>query len=302
MRAVERGSLGEDRAVGGGCRAHDHLRALTTRGEARGLDALAPFRFRLVDPVLDHGHRRADAADVLLRGQLLQVDLGGQLHVDADAVRPAAGLGDEFGGGFRDGLEVDVAAKVVLDPQRARDLDHLLHRVVGVADDPGAKEQALDVVAPVEVERELDHLLGREARAAHVAALAVDAVQAVVDAEVGQQDLEQRHAAAIGRVAVADARARGGTQPFAVARVALGRAAARARGVVLGGVGEDGKLGGKVHKIGFKLPRVVYAGPSIFGRQAGGAPASSCTETRRRCAAGGDGQPAATLPLSAMPG
>ena len=111
---------------------------------------------------------------------------------------------------------------------------------------PGAEEEALDVVAPVEIERELHHFLGREARAAHVAGDAVDAVEAVVDAVVGEQDLQQRNAAAIGRVAVADAGAGGGAEA-AAARVALGRAAARAGGVVFGGVGEDGEFGGEIH-------------------------------------------------------
>ena len=65
---------------------------------------------------------------------------------------------------------------------------------------PERQEQALDVVALVEVDREVDHLLDGEAGAPHVARAAVDAVGAVVHAEVGQQDLEQRDAAAVRRV------------------------------------------------------------------------------------------------------
>ena len=59
----------------------------------------------------------------------------------------------------------------------------------------------------------------------------------------------------------------GGAQSLAVARVALVGAAARARGIVLGGIGQDGKFGGNVHKTRLKLPQVVYAGPDDFGRQ-----------------------------------
>jgi hypothetical protein len=46
-----------------------------------------------------------------------------------------------------------------------------------------------------------------EAGARHVAADAVDAIEAVVLAVVGEEDLQQRDAAAIGRIAVADAHA-----------------------------------------------------------------------------------------------
>ena len=80
-------------------------------------------------------------------------------------------------------------------------------------------------------------------RAGHVAAHAVHAVQAVVLAEVGEQNFQQRDAAPIGRVAVADAHALGGPHAPPAHRVAWCRSAGRARGVVFGGVGQDGKFG-----------------------------------------------------------
>src|SRR5690606_40664857 len=91
------------------------------------------------------------------------------------------------------------------------------------------------------------HLGGGEARAAHVAAGAVDAVGAVVDAEVGQQDLQQRHAAPVGRVGVADAHALGAAHALAAARVAPARAGRGAGSVVLGRVGKDRELVGQLH-------------------------------------------------------
>jgi hypothetical protein len=143
---------------------------------------------------------------------------------------------------------VDVAAEVVLLAQHPRDLDDLLHRVVGRADDPRAEEQALDAVAAIEVERQPDDLVDREAGARDVARDPVDAVEAVVDAEVGEEDLEQRDAAAVGRVAVADPRALGRADALAAERVALRRAARGAGGVVLGGVGEDRELAVELHR------------------------------------------------------
>ena len=92
----------------------------------------------------------------------------------------------------------------MIDSQCARDSHHLLHRVVGIADDAGAEEESFDVIAPVKIERELDHFFRREARARHIARNAIDAVKAVVDAVVREQYFQQRHAAAIRRVAVAN--------------------------------------------------------------------------------------------------
>src|SRR6478609_11335428 len=115
--------------------------------------------------------------------------------------------------------------------QEPRDLDQLLHRVVGAFEDARAQKEPLDVVAPIEIERELYDLGRLEAGTCDVARAAVDAILAVVAAAVGQQNLQQRHAATVGRVAVTDAHAVG------VAQATWGRrplrAAARARRVVL---------------------------------------------------------------------
>src|SRR5690606_228175 len=94
---------------------------------------------------------------------------------------------------------------------------------------------------------DLDHLAGGEAGAAHVAAGPVDAVGAVVDAEVRQQDLEQRYAAAVGRIRVADAHALGAADALRAARVATPCTAGGAGGVVLGRVSEDRQLVGQLH-------------------------------------------------------
>ena len=251
----------QDVAVVGPVRADDHLRALAGGREARrarladgrgdaGIGRLARL-LRLLDAPAQLAHRAADAGLRLLRGEPLQPALGRQFHVDRQPVGVSPGGRQQLRRCVRDGLEVDVAGEGVVFAQAARDLHQLLHRVVAVADDPAGQEQPLDVVALVEIEGEPHHLLGREARARHVARDAIDAVRAVEHAEVGEQDLQQRHAAAIGRVAVADAHALGAADAAGLAGIALVGAAGRAGGVVLGGVGQDGQLGADVH------PRIV---------------------------------------------
>ena len=110
---------------------------------------------------------------------------------------------------------------------------------------PEERNRPFDVVALVELEGEGDDLLDREAGARGVGGAAVDAIGAVVEAPVGQQDLQQRDAAAVGRIGVADAHAAGRAEAGLAAR-ALRRAGGGAGGVVLGGVGEDAQLRGKL--------------------------------------------------------
>src|SRR3546814_21069244 len=87
---------------------------------------------------------------------------------------------------------MDIAGKAMLLAQYARDFDQLLHRIVFGTDDARGEEQSLDIVALVEIERQRDDFLRAEARTLDIARRAVDAETAVVDAEVGEQDLKQR--------------------------------------------------------------------------------------------------------------
>src|SRR5688572_22991049 len=100
-----------------------------------------------------------------------------------------AGLVDQFGIGVRDRLEVDIAAELMLLPEDASDRDELLHRIVRAFDDARGEKQALDIIAAIEGEGELHDFLRREARATDVRALPIDAIVAVEDAAVRQQDL-----------------------------------------------------------------------------------------------------------------
>ena len=277
----------EDVGIGCAVGAHDHLRALPARREARHGGALrgrAGQGLRLA--LLARGrapglhmpvhalHGLAYAPAVLFRRELRQAAGRGQFHIDAQAVGMAACLGQQFGRGIRDGLEVDVAAKVMLLAQAARHFHQLLHGVVAGTDDAAGQEQPLDAVAPVEVQRQLHHLGHREAGALHVGALAVDAVAAVEDADIGQQDLEQRDAAPVGRIAVADAHAGDRAHALAVQRVAPLRSAGGAAGVVLGGVGEDEKFALQLHGC-MNIQYICLAHP-VFGEpipQPGSGPA-----------------------------
>ena len=196
----------------------------------------------------DISHRGLDDGGLFFGGELDEVVLGGELDVGAEAVGVEAGLGDQAGVAAGDGLEVDVAAEAVGLAEGAGDFDELLHGVVGRLDDAGGEEEAFDVVALVEVEGEVDDFLRGEAGAAYVGGDAVDAEDAVVGAEVGEQDLEQGDAAAVGGVGVADALAVRGAEAAGGGR-ALG-AGGGAGGVVLGGVGEDLEFLLDVHHAG----------------------------------------------------
>ncbi|MNM25465.1 hypothetical protein D3C81_359120 [compost metagenome] len=181
------------------------------------------------------------------RRQLLHAVLCRQFDVDAEPVGIAARLGDQRGIGVRDGFQMDVAAELMRLAQFARHLHQLFHRVVGRLDDAGTEEQAVDVIAQVKVGRQFHHFGHRKARARHVRRAAVDAVLAIVQAVIRQQDLEQRDAASVRRIAVANAHARGGAKALLADGIAPGRAAAGAGSVVLGRIGQDFQLVRQFH-------------------------------------------------------
>ncbi|MNV44161.1 hypothetical protein D3C71_1359100 [compost metagenome] len=259
VHAIQPGAGGEDDAVAGGIGPHDHLRALPAWREVRhagpargarlrhghdGLRRLFLARGAGFSNVHRHaGHGAVDGGAVFFWRQGREAFGRGQLDVDGQAVRIAACALHQLRRCIGNGLQMDVAAKVVLLAQHAGHLQHLLHGVVGALDDAAGEEQPFDAIAAVKVQRELHHLIHREARAGHVAGHAVHAVQAVVLAEVGEQNLEQRDATPVRRIAVADAHAFGRAHAAPADRVARCCAARCTGGVVLGGVGQDGEFG-----------------------------------------------------------
>ena len=161
-------------------------------------------------------HRAADRLGRLFRGVGLDGAVCWQFDVDRQTVGIKPRLFDQFRRGVGDRLEVDVAAKVLFLAQAAGDLDHRLHRLVGVSDHTRGKEQSFDVVAAIEFDGEADDLFHAEPGARHIRRDAVDAIGAIIDAEIRHQDLEKADAAAIGGIGVADAGAFGAAQPLSV--------------------------------------------------------------------------------------
>lgn len=207
--AVEVSASIENGAVVRGIRAHDHLRTLATGRETLWFFPGQRFVLALVDqyPQLPHG--AADSLPILLRRQRTQACNRRQLDVDTEAVGIQPGTRHQFRAGIRNGLKMDIATEIVFLAQHARHFHHLLHRIVGVADDAGAQEEPFNIVAAVKAQGQIDHLLYAEPRTRHIAAHAVDAINAVVHAEISQQDFQQRNTAAIRRIAVAYAHACG---------------------------------------------------------------------------------------------
>src|SRR5690606_20997069 len=150
-------------------------------------------------------HGRDDVAVVLFRRDFLQAPLGGQLDIHTQAVGIEPGLMEQLGTGPGDGLDMDVAVEVVLGAQRLGDAHQLFHGRIGALEDARAEKQPFDEVAPVEIQRQRDDFLHGEAGALHVVTAPGHAVGAVVHADVGKQDLQQRDAAPIFGIAVTDA-------------------------------------------------------------------------------------------------
>ncbi len=164
---------------------------------------------RIFDGCAQPAHRIFDPYSILFGRQSPKPLLGWHLHVDRQPVSEKTRLMRQFRIGIRDRLEVNIPAKIMFFPQCPGDADQLFHRIVGRSDDAGGQEKSLNIIAAVKTKGQFDHFAHGEARPANVARPAIDAIVAIKDAAVGQQNLEQRYASPVRCVGMADAHAFG---------------------------------------------------------------------------------------------
>ena len=168
---------------------HDQLGALAGGGEARGVAVFYQLLFALLAAGLNLPHGGKDGLLGLIRSQGFEPRLGGQFDIDAESVRQHPQLFYQLRRGAGNGLGMDVAVEAVGLPQKAQCADHQLGGVVRTAVDAGGEEEPLDIVSPVKLNGQVRQFLRSEGCSGRVVAAAVDAVFAVVDAAVGQQNL-----------------------------------------------------------------------------------------------------------------
>ena len=141
---------------------------------------------------------------VLLEAQPGQVLPRRGFDVDGDPARQAAGRLDAVVPRPGQDFEVDVALEPVAEPQHFHHRHHGLHGAGNVRADAGAEEQALHQPLAPQLHEEPRQLLRPERAAGDVPAYLDHAVGAIVDADVGQEHLEQRYGAAAGQRRMVD--------------------------------------------------------------------------------------------------
>ena len=166
--AVEAMRRGDDGAVIGRVGTDDHLRRLARRSELRGAAIVFARILVVVDRGLEPGHRAANPPGVFFRREPGQPFIGRQLDIDRQAIGIEPGRFEQFSRGIGNGLEMDIATKIMVETQRPGHRDQLFHRVVRSSDDPRREKQPLDIVAFIETQRQLDHFIDGEARPANV--------------------------------------------------------------------------------------------------------------------------------------
>ncbi|TXT50027.1 MAG: hypothetical protein FD137_476 [Spirochaetes bacterium] len=93
---------------------------------------------------------------------------------------------------------MDVAVEFFPHPQGSGHPDQALHGFIGATQDAGGEECAFYVVPPVEIHDEFDQFLRLETCAPDIVGPAVGAIGAIVGTGVGEKDLEEGDAAAVG--------------------------------------------------------------------------------------------------------
>lgn len=165
-------------------RPNNHLGALSCRSEGWGLDVFPSIGLCFFYSFFDSMHRRMRVIEILLWRQTTECVLRRQFNIDANAISPSSRFLNQLGRRLRDRFKMDVTAELMRFAQRPRDRHDLFHRVIGIANNARAQEQAFDVIATIEIERQLDHFHHSETRALHVAGGAVYAEKTIKDANI----------------------------------------------------------------------------------------------------------------------
>ena len=140
---------------------------------------------------------------------------------------------------------MNVTAKAIFLAKDAQTFDNALRRVIGTLQNPARKKQALDVIAPVKLHSKVGQFARPKRSARNIVGAAARAISAIEDAYVGEQHLQKRDAAPIGRKAMAYAR-RCRVPKGAHARIAID--AARCAGdIVFRSIGEQCELCRCIH-------------------------------------------------------
>ena len=216
------------------------MRALAGRRESRRFALAIRLVFGRKNAVRDLLHGELDIFVALGGSQLRQIAVPGQLHVGAEAIGPLSGFQHQSFRCAWNSFQVNISAEAVIDSKELGHAHQLFHRVIGTLNNARAEKQPFDVIPFVKFDGEEHNLFGGKPRPGSVAGDAIDAIAAVIDAIVCQQQLEQGNTASVRCIAVANPDAVGVTQPARNAS-AFG-AAAGARGVVLGSIGQNTQL------------------------------------------------------------
>ena len=167
--------------------ADDHLGTLPRRCKGLRLFVAYHLALALGAACRDLPHGTQNGGALFVRGQPGETCLAGQLDIDGQPVRQQAQPLHQLRVCARNGLGMDVPVETVFLPQQAQCLNHALHGGVRAAHHRAGQKQPLDVVAAVKANGQFGQFTGREGGAGTVIAAAVDAVAAIVDADVGIQ-------------------------------------------------------------------------------------------------------------------
>ena len=227
-------------------RTNDHLGALPSRCKSRRVPVYRQLPLALGALHSDLPHGAQDRRFLFIRGQLVQADLAGQLDIDREAVRQQPDALHQQRVRTGDGLGVDVAVEAELFPQNAQCFNHQLHRAVRRVQHRAGQEQPLDVVAAVEANGQLRQFPRGKSSPRAVVGAAVDAVAAIVGADVGIQHFQQRNAAAVRGKGMADARLCAAAQAAVLSGTL--HAAGGAGHIIFGAVSQNFQLFRKIHR------------------------------------------------------